>query len=455
MNLLLKIWYYRYVRSLQWEVSATLFVTVFLIPIFAFPAAYYILFDKIQAHIVNTNLSLVITITALLFQISDFFYKFAFMKGGNDIDDYLKTRPISTWTFCRFMVFENVFAAGNWLFIPTIATGLFLLLDFLTALLSTLLFIAISLMNGLALRTLFYSHSYESKAIVCSAGFLFFPITIILIWKFFGINWWIPFTIYIALCVTMQYFLYRCLSILRNYPDYSRTITKSHTFFAHKTTLPVLATIRSNTLRFQTLIISQTMVLTIILISITVKTHPISPSLFIMALTMGSYTGLYTFGAESNYMDGLWSKPVSIKCLLHNNFLFNTSISVIDAVLLCITEAHNGISQVLLVLSVSLFTIGIINHIYYYNIFVTSRVELFQRSLMRTNRMLNNIIVPLLIFIPLIIELLLSIFLPAYVFCCVISGIGIIGIVSHSYITEKVSKLYIANRYKHFERYRN
>ena len=455
MNLLLKIWYHRCVRSLKWEDSAILFVTFFLIPIFALPSAYSILNDKIQAYIANTDLSFIISIAALLFQISDFFYKFAFIKDESDIDDYIKTRPVTTRALCRFIVFDNVVTVGNWLFIPTIATCIFLLLDTPTALLSTVLFIAISLMNGLALRTLFYSHSYESKAIVCSAGFLFFPISAILLWKFLGINCWLHFTIYIALCIAMQYFLYRCLCILRNYPKYFHATPKSHSFFVHKGTLPMLATLRSNTLRNQTLVTSQIMVFTIALLSVIIRTHPIAPSLLITAFTMGSYSGLNTFGAETNYMDGLWSRPMSMKNMLHNNFMFNTSISIIDAILLCISEAHNGVSQVLLVLSVFLFTIGIINHIYYYNIFVISRVELFQRSLMRTNRMSNNIIIPLMIFIPLIIELLLSVFLPAYVFCCVISSIGIIGLVSHSYITERVSKLYIANRYKHFEHYRN
>lgn len=455
MKLLLKIKYLQHIRSFKWEETATLFVTFFLIPIFALPSAYSILSDKIQTFIANTDLSLIVVISALTFQISDFFYKLAFVHEGSDIDDYLRTRPVSTSTLCRFIVLDNAFTSINWIFIPTIATCLFLLLDFPAALLTSLLFIAISLTNGLALHTLFYSHSYESKAIVSSAGFLFFPITALLIWKSFGINWWLHFTVYITLCVVMQYFLYRCLCILRNYPDYSRTTTKSISLFVRKSTLSACGTLRSNWLRSR-LCVFQIIPLMIFIMNFTNTAPPMEATSVILPFIMVTCIENDIFGLEANYMDGLWSRPISIKKMLRYNYIFYSSVCIIDAFLICASVFHNGISQVILVLSVALFTIGVYNNVSLAGIYGSARLELFEVSLMKTNGKPNNIFLLIMVFFPIVLfEYLLAAYAPMEIFCGIAGGIGLIGIILHPYITNRVAKRYVANRYRHFEKYRN
>ena len=431
------------------------FVIFFLIPVVGILNVYFILYDKIQAYIANIDLSFAVTIIALLFQISDFICKLTIARSESDIDDYLKTRPVSTQTLCRFIVFDNVFNSGNWLFIPTIATCLFLLFDFPTALLSTVLFIAISLMNGLALRTLFYSHNYESKAIVCSGGFLFFPIITILLWKFFEINWWLHFTIYIALCIAMQYFLYRCLRILRNYPDYSRTTAKNFSFYVRESTLPAYGTLRSYWMRFMLCII-QIIPLMTFFTSFINAMHPLYATSIITPFMMISMFEINIFGLEANYMDGLWSRPVSIKKLLHYNYIFYSSICMIDAILISIAVFQHGISQIILVMSVALFNIGFINNILLAGIFGSVCIDLFQSSLMKANKRPNNNILVIMTYFPVIIfEFLLATHASMEVFCSVTGGIGLTGIILHPYFTRWMARKYVANRYKHFERYRN
>lgn len=454
MNLLIRIWKFQYIRNFKWMEQGQILFLCLLAPVVVLPTVYYEFYDKIQAFLANADFSLIVVIGALVFQISDFLYKLTLVQGCSDISDYLKTRPVSIVTWCRFIMFDNIFTGTNWVFIPAIATCLFLLLDFPTALLSSLLFIVISITNGLALQTLFYSHSYESKIITFSAGFLFFPITAILMWKTFSVNRWLHIVVYIALCIMMQYFLYRCLRILRNYPDYSRTTSKSHSFFVKESTLPVWGALKSNILRY-CLVMSQIMTLMFFIMSLTDMAHPLEAPNIITPFMLSSLVGVVIFGTEANYMDGLWSRPVSIKKLLRHNYLFYTSICTIDAVLLCLAVCHNGISQVILVLSAALYTIGIYNNIYLTGIFGSSRLELFQRSLMKRNGRQTNFTVIMTFFPTALFELLLATFAPMEIFCWVAGGLGIVGILLNPYITDKVAKKYVANRYRHFERYRN
>ena len=171
----------------------------------------------------------------------------------------------------------------------------------------------------------------------------------------------------------------------------------------------------------------------------------IAPSVMVLQLT---------FALEGNYFDGLWTRPVSIAHLLFRKYYTAIPLTIGSFLLLLPTYFLYGTSLFVLVGSL-LFALGFANVFILTYCFRTKAMDIFASGFMNTQGTDFSASSFAIAFTVMIGPMLMVSFLPPMVYGIVLSVLGLTGIVLHKPAIAWIARRYEANRYRHFERYRN
>jgi len=161
-----------------------------------------------------------------------------------------------------------------------------------------------------------------------------------------------------------------------------------------------------------------------------------------------------TFALEGNYFDGLWTRPVSIAHLLFRKYYTAIPLTIGSFLLLLPTYFLYGTSLFVLVGSL-LFALGFANVFILTYCFRTKAMDIFASGFMNTQGTDFSASSFAIAFTVMIGPMLMVSFLPPMVYGIVLSVLGLTGIVLHKPAIAWIARRYEANRYRHFERYRN
>lgn len=455
IKIILKIWHAQILRDSRWSdiLIKVYLLALLLISLFIVCSIYD---EEISGVITGADISLYASRIACMMMVPDFIVKLIMKRDCTVMDDYLKTRPVVDCSWSIFLILIN--SVNFWTWLP-----LFFLIPFSViampvckAMMASLMFFAVSLANSFAVSVMHRAQKWEYKIPVLFAGCVWIPSVAFYSFNTFSLPWGLHVLGFSLLCVLMIYALYRYNSTLHCYASYSVSVRRTHRMKASLTTLNLVGLLRSKRLIFGMLFpyfyIPQLMMLD----SEYVTQRMICLNVACLQCASSLLMGVMAFGIEANFMDGLWTRPFTVRKQLCNIYYFYAAANIVYAAIM--EMILHDMQQIALYFIPAglLFAIGAVNTLAFINIFKTRRLDLFTISFFNYQDYSMSLTkLNIVSVMPLLMEILLIYLLPLKVVCAIIGSIGILGILSHRFILDWFAKRYIRNRYEHFERYRN
>ena len=165
------------------------------------------------------------------------------------------------------------------------------------------------------------------------------------------------------------------------------------------------------------------------------------------------FLGQWVFGIEANYFHGLWTKPYSIERMLQNKYKFFFMLTLGVAVLLIPAVFLAGLRPTTLVALVLFLGFGQ-SLLMMPTCLFSTRVDLFTSAFFNyqgANMSIN--LYSFVLFIPMTIYALCTIFLPPLWGDAVMAAVGLAALAAHRPCIRLLARKWQANRYANMERY--
>ena len=178
--------------------------------------------------------------------------------------------------------------------------------------------------------------------------------------------------------------------------------------------------------------------------------------LFLSISSTSMILGGNVFGIESNFFDGIITRPLDTKRLLTQKYYFYSLLSFVCFILIlpCHWFSHQYSIQVLV--ATLIYIIGTTNLFVLPTCLISSRWNLFETSYFNSqgNRLELNIF-SIMSIIPMLIYITISMLLPQNIIMIIISILGLGGIVIHRRFIAWLANKWNSRRYELLERYRS
>lgn len=387
--------------------------------------------------------------------VPDFIQKLLTKHDETVMDHYLKSKPVDERSWCRFLLVANVFNYWNWA-IPVLLLPFCVLFLPVWAMVPVfLLFLAVSMVGGVAITAFRRAKGWTNKWPVLVA---------MLMWQLFAVIWalvsvvflwWLRVVVFLLLCGGAITVFYHYLCELRRYDE--SQAGAGHVLLGGRSSLfsmEYVSVLRSKRLRAGCL-----MGLVFVFNAYTQTINGLNVifySMLIFAVFFPSLMlGQWVFGIEGNYFDGLWTKPVNIREILRNKFLFYALLDV-PTTLLCVPLIWTAELSPWLLAATWLFAVGIGNLSLMPTCLISSRIELFQSAFFNyQGASLAINLYGLIVLIPVAAYCLCTWLLTPLMASAVLAVAGLVGIALHTVVLDRLSLIYERRRYTCFERYRN
>lgn len=451
-----KVWMDYIIREKVWYKTLVATISMLLLV----PILYFIFGDMVDKLSRTNRFDSLVPYTALSILIPDFLLKYFVKRESIIMSDSMKTRPICTVSWNRFVLLNSLLDFWNLYLIFLLIPIAFLSMSLGKAVLSTLLFFSICWLNGYAITVYRLSQDWEYKALVLVVGLFWVPVAACYAMNPLSFPWAPHIIGFILLCMLMIYGLYKYSCTLHGYADYSKSTGKEHVTHFSWLGMEYISMMRATRYHlYPFYIIFNGLFGLFFVLKNPYISSTFTVELFVVLSIIGLpiIYGLFMFAFEGNYMDGLWTRPIEIRKIMQVKY----NGYVIDAVfmtILCYTLYFIFRGEIELpiwfFLATLLFTSGVTNHVVFFTSLVTNRCEMFSNSLCLTSYR-RTFLLNAVVFLPIIVLLLIYYFLPTPIANIATAIFGIIGILLHPFILKWFAKKYESNRYKYFERYRN
>ena len=161
----------------------------------------------------------------------------------------------------------------------------------------------------------------------------------------------------------------------------------------------------------------------------------------------------FTFAIEGNFFDGLWTKPVAVCDILYRKYYAAMPLTLAGTLSMLPTCIFFGV-PLLLILSSTLFGIGLGNLIMLTYCFNTKRIDLFDGGFINTQGSKFSASAFAVAMCTMLLPLVPLYFLEADTIYVIYSVCGIVGLMGHRNAIRWMARRYESRRYAHFERYR-
>jgi len=451
VKLLLKLWAEQKRRNFKWGrfLGQAYFFFLFLVLSFAVTMVFS---ESIKS---TEGIERIVGFIAISIIVPDFIYKLLIKHDETVMDHYLKSRPIPEKAWNKFLLITNLVNFWNWALPICLLPFCIIFLPWWAILPSMLLFLAVSMVGGVAITAFRRARSFSDKWPVLVAMLIWLLIATAYAVVGMMTPWWFYMVGFLMLCVGAIAVFYDYLCDLRRYEE-SRASAR-RLFFSGSFSLfsmEYVSVLRSKRLRIGMILLPLVFVFNSYTQSFN-GTGVMFDMMFCMAVLSPSLMlGQWVFGIEGNYMDGLWTKPVSILHILQNKFWFYALLDLFPLLLLLPMIWTKDVSPWLFV-ATWLFAVGIFNLSLMPTCLISSRIELFQSAFFNYQGASMAInLYGLLCFIPLIAYCLILWLLPPTTAYIVITLLGLVGIAIHPFIIKWLARRYEQHRYENFERYR-
>ncbi len=332
VKLLLQLWTEQKRRNFKWGrfLGQAYFFFLFLMLSFAVTMVFS---DSISSM---KGIERIVGFLAISIIVPDFINKLLVKHDETVMDHYLKSRPIPEKAWNKFLLITNVVNFWNWALPICLLPFCIIFLPWWAILPSMLLFVGVSMVGGVAITAFRRARSFSDK----------WPVPVaMLIWLLIAgayavlavlTPWWFYIVGFLMLCVGAVAVFYDYLCGLRRYEESHASARRL--FFSGSLSLfsmEYVSVLRSKRLRLGVIILPLIFVYNAYVQSFHTIGVMFEMMFCIAVFSPSLMLGQWVFGIEGNYMDGLWTKPVSILHILQNKF-FYVAIQIIGKYLLFI-----------------------------------------------------------------------------------------------------------------------
>lgn len=444
------------IREKVWHKTLVVAISILLL----FPILYFTFGDMADELSRTKRFDYVVPYVALSILIPDFLLKYFVKRESLIMSDCMKTRPINTVSWSRFVLLNSLLDFWNLYLLFLLIPIAFLSMSFGKAVLSSLLFFSICWLNGYAITVYRLSQDWEYKALVIVVGFFWVPLVTCYVINPLSFPWVLHIIGFILLCMLMIYGLYKYSCTLHGYADYSRSTGKEYVTHFSWLGMEYVSMMRATRYRlFPFYIIFNCLFGLFLVLNNPYISNTFSLELIVILSIIGLpiIYGIFMFAFEGNYMDGLWTRPIEIRRVMqvkYNGYVIDAAFMTILCYVLYRIFRNEIELPICFFGATLLFTSGVINHVIFFTSFLAKRCEMFSNSFSITPYR-RSFLLEAVVFLPIIVLLLIYYFLPISIANIASALSGIIGVLLHPFIMKWFAQKYESNRYKYFERYRN
>ncbi len=407
------------------------------------------------------------------FVLVDFMFKLFWHHDAIEMDDSLRSRPVSRRAWNRFVLVSQLTSELTYL-TPALVliVSLVVRMSWPYVVLSVIMSLMVSLFSSLY-RCSWRRAPGNAFTLPLLFAFIFYYVVVtayavcdlmVKVWmgmvSFEGeavfadsSRWWVSpllcvgFMALQALCI---YILFRYFSSMKNYNENASAVTHVRTDgHVSLTKMELTAVRRSKRLRNSFLIIAP-----IFLLNTYIQQMPdvVSEFGFNVMLLFGvgfpSVTLVqYSVGIEPNFIHGIWSKPWRVEDILINKYRFYCMICILMAVC-CLPAVVWMDMSFWTLLCATLFSMGIFVLSMMPMCLYCSRVDLFASAFFNyqsANKQMN--IYSFIIFVPMIIYYLLMWSTPLWVANVICGALGLAGLLLHVVFLRWLARMWKSRRY--------
>lgn len=458
LKILLSLWRLQQRRTFTWKDVAVGAYLIFLYVVVGI--SFYLGFTKSGGEMFEDGVPASIgggLIIGML--IPDAILKMVMKKDATAMDDYIKARPVPENIWNRFLLIRNLMSIWNWVLPVLFLPVLIWLLPSAGQIVSTfLLFVIFSNINGLYVTCYRKTKEWIYQIPIVLGWLLMFFILLgyqIVFSSLWNGAWILGGLFFWAAAVYVGLVAY--LSGLKIYNEAKRKVSKTHSLGkASLFNIQFIGMMRAKRLRNMVLLLTLVFLFDAYMMALIPAESGTGGSFIyvIGSIVLPSVVfSQWTFGVEANYFHGLMTKPVTVSQLLLNCYYFYAAVSgvalLLTAPILLIDET---LSPLVLAggYGLALFT----NLFNMPTCLFSTRLEIFSGSMFNTqgaNMKINFYAIALIL--PLALACAVYYFWNETAFDIVCIVVGIISVVVHKQVINKVAKMFCARKYQRMEKF--
>ncbi len=392
--------------------------------------------------------------------IPDIIMKMVMKRDITAMDDYVKSRPVSEKVWNRFLLTTNLLSFWNYVQPVLMVPVLLWLLPLDQAVLSFLLFLSFSYINGIYITCYRKATAWIFKWPLVLGWICMFVVLIgyLLLAAFFPtwMGWLGLFVLAVAVLAGQVFYLYH-LKI------YNEQKHKSSRFrgFNHISlfSLQYIGTMRAKRIRNMVLLITAIFLYDVYFFALSdMETEQGTPTLvYVVGLILLPSVCLsqWTFGIEANFFQGLMTKPVRVEQMLRNCFYFNVMVSAVAllfVVPMLFLDTNVGAMALVSGFSLAVF----VNLFNLPTCLFSSRLEIFNGSLfnMQGANMKINLF-GIVFLIPLGGVTVVYWLFGETAWCLTCVALALLALALHRWFIGKIAALFYKRRYDRMEKFMN
>ena len=459
LRILLQIYFDGIRRNLNKTATIVILCSLFLCVVCL--SFLFLCFDEERQHFAKAfDWFTIVPSLAVAIMIPDFILKFFVWKSETfAMDDFVKTRPVDFRSWHRFQLLINAFDMANWGFPAVMVVFSIFTMNIWQVLLSALLYLCVSLMNGEAVKIIRMEQDVWTPVYII--GIFWIPAVSVYCTNPFAFSPAVHVLGLAMVCLLMTFGLYKYGLRLRPYADYRSTARSTSQSDASLGTLVFYGFVRSKRIAgwlfFPLIVLLQLLFLRA---DADDSTNQLIAEVYVILLLLMASIGIGTnvFGMIANFIDGLWTRPCQIKRLFFRVYYFCAAMNILYAVLAASIIYAKSLLPLYFVFAVLIFNVGTTNLLLYINSFTSNRIPLFTQSFFtnsETKDASKKILYAYICALPFVFVLAVCWLFSIFTASVVLGTVGLVGILIHPIVINFYANKYLVNRYKHFERYRN
>ena len=445
-------------------------------------AAYFGMRDELAAHPIPSAAVLLVPIVAIGIQFGDLLMKLFWRRSPVEMDDYLRTRPVSPRDWSRLVLIDTAQGFLQWMFALALGVAAVLFLPWWSAILLLLLAYSVSMVNAL-FQNCWRRAPGNQWTLPLVFGYLFWTA---LMWALVvgstvleaicaggmdalleSTELALPYAAYtcyasaalLALNVLVGWFLHRYFTRMKNHNEETHAPVSARARNLGDVSLWSIEWVQL--LRSKRLRVSFILIAVIFLLNTYLQQQPVVQKDYhginLMLLFGVAFPSIilaqWVLGIEANFFSGIWTKPWPVEGILRRKYLFFCAICGAMAVLILPCVLWMGMSFWML-LSTLLFGCGVFVLPFMATCLFSSRMDLFSSAFFNYqggNKQLNFF--SFIMFIPMGIYFASYFLLPTLYAHLLIGGLGLVGILLSRPYIHWISNIWHRRRYKIMERW--
>lgn len=479
LKTLLHLWMTQKKRDFSWR---TFFVALILVIYFAviIVALYLGLREQIQAQRFPFELPMLAPMLAVGIVPADLLFKLFWRRSPVEMDDYLRSRPVTQRAWSRFILMDTALGFLQWALPVMMAFVAGLFMPWWCALLTLVLAFSFSMVNAL-FQNAWRRAPGNQWTLPLVPGYIawfvaVYALTIIgfvviglrggdastpvnptsVVWSTLCCSL-LLMLLNVVTCVILNWYFTR----LRNHNEEMHAPVHSTAHSLGKVSvwsIEWVQLMRSKRLRISFITIAVVFLLNVYMQQMAPSMQEdfhinVNPMLLFAIAFPSIILAQWVFGIEANYFSGVWTKPWSVEGILRRKFIFFCAICVVMALLVMPAVLWMHLS-VLSWLAALLFGCGIFLQPFMATCLFSSRMDLFASAFFNYqggNKQIN--VFSFVMFVPMIIYFAAYVLLPALWAHLVIALLGIVGLLLHRWYIHWIATLWFKRRYAIMERW--